>query len=314
MDDAGASSPLVALTGSTGFIGQQLQRQLLADGYGVRALVRPGSPHLGRLDTRSETAQVRLDDLPGLREAVTGVSAVVYCAGSVRGRTFEDFAPANVHGVRHVAGVLSELDAPPPMLLISSLAASRPDVSPYAASKAKGERVLREHEALAWTILRPPAVYGPGDKEMRPILAWMRRGFAFVPGPPGQRLSLLHVEDLASAVVAWLRHWPSCRHQVFAIDDGRPGGYDWDAMAEAVSDRPVRQLRVATGLLTLAARLNSGASKVLGYAPMLTPGKVRELIQPSWIGDNAAFSRATGWSPRIGLREGARQMFAATDQ
>ena len=96
-------------------IGQQLQRQLLADGYGVRALVRPGSPHLGRLDTRSETAQVRLDDLPGLREAVTGVSAVVYCAGSVRGRTFEDFAPANVHGVRHVAGVLSELDAPPPM-------------------------------------------------------------------------------------------------------------------------------------------------------------------------------------------------------
>jgi hypothetical protein len=52
-----------------------------------------------------------------------------------------------------------------------------------------------------------------------------------------------------------------------------------------------------------------GASKLLGYAPMLTPGKVRELIQPSWVGDNTAFTRATGWTPSIGLADGAERMF-----
>jgi len=310
MDDARAQAPLVALTGSTGFIGQQLQRQLLADGFGVRALVRPGSPHVSRLDPSSESVYVRLDDPPGLRKALCDVSAVVYCAGSVRGRTPEDFAAANVDGVRHLAAVLSDLDPSPPILLVSSLAASRPEISDYAASKALGERALRGHQDLAWTILRPPAVYGPGDKEMKPILAWLRRGFAFVPGPAGQRLSLLHVEDLAAAVVAWLRSGSDCRHQVYAIDDGRPGGYDWSEMADAVGGSRVRQLRVPTGLLGWAARVNVGASKLLGYAPMLTPGKVRELIQPSWVGDNTAFTRATGWTPSIGLADGAERMFA----
>lgn len=311
MDETGAQAPLIALTGATGFIGQQLQQRLLADGYRVRALVRPDSPNPDRLQPGCQAASVYLNDRDALRDALTDVSAVVYCAGSVRGRGPEDFAAANVDGLRHLAAVLSSLSAPPAVLLISSLAASRPEVSNYAASKAAGERVLGEHENLAWTILRPPAVYGPGDKEMSPILAWLRRGIAFVPGPPGQRISLLHVEDLTAAVVAWLRAGTACRHQVYSLDDGHPGGYDWPGMARAVGAGRVRQLRVPAMLLRLAGSVNWGLSRLLGYAPMLTPGKVRELTQESWVCDNEAFTRATGWTPVVDLGEGARRMFGA---
>lgn len=311
MDEAGAPAPLIALTGATGFIGQQLQKRLLADGYRVRALVRPESPNLDRLQPGCEAAPVKLDDRAALREALAGVSAVVYCAGSVRGRGPEDFAAANVDGPRNLAAAASSLAAPPAVLLISSLAASRPEVSHYAASKAEGERVLREHEDLAWTILRPPAVYGPGDKEMRPILAWLRRGIAFVPGPPGQRLSLLYVEDLAGAVVAWLKAGSACRQQVYSLDDGCPGGYDWPAMASAVGGGRGWQLRIPAALLSWAGRTNWGLSRLLGYAPMLTPGKVRELTQESWVCDNEAFTRATGWRPAVDLGEGARRLFGA---
>ena len=311
MDEAGAPAPLIALTGATGFIGQQLQKRLLADGYRVRALVRPDSRNLDRLQPGCEAAPVQLDDRAALHDVLADVSAVVYCAGSVRGRGPEDFAAANIDGLRHLAAVSSSLSTPPAVLLISSLAASRPEVSSYAASKAAGERVLREHENLAWTILRPPAVYGPGDKEMRPILAWLRRGIAFVPGPPGQRLSLLYVEDLATAVVAWIRAGTACRHQLYSVDDGYPGGYDWSGMARAVGEGRVRQLRVPAVLLRLAASVNWGLSRLLGYAPMLTPGKVRELTQESWVCDNEAFTRATGWTPAVDLGEGARRMFGA---
>ncbi len=309
MDDAKARPPLLALTGATGFIGQQLQRQLLADGFGLRVLVRPDSTRPGNILPGAQVARAHLDDASGLAEALQGVNAVVYCAGSVRGRVPADFAAANIDGVRYLAAVLSSLDAPPPVLLISSLAASRPEISAYAASKAEGERQLRAHPELAWTILRPPAVYGPGDKEMRSILASIRHGLAFVPGPPGQRLSLLYAQDLASAVSAWVTSSAACRHQVFEIDDGHPDGYDWDQIGEAVGHGRVRQIRVPAAVLRLLARINWVLSGMLGYAPMLTPGKVRELTQKAWVCDNATFGRITGWTPAVGLREGARRMF-----
>ncbi|MGB5209228.1 MAG: NAD-dependent epimerase/dehydratase family protein [Gammaproteobacteria bacterium] len=307
MDDAEANPPLLALTGATGFIGQQLQRQLLADGFRLRVLLRPGSPRSNNILAGVQAVQVHLHDQTGLADAVRGTDAVVYCAGSVRGRSTADFAAANVDGVGCLASVLSRLKIP--LLLISSLAASRPEVSDYAASKAEGERQLRAHPDLAWTILRPPAVYGPGDKEMRPILAWVRRGIAFVAGPPGQRLSLLYSEDLAAAVAAWWRSEAACRHQVFEIDDGQPGGYDWMQIAEAVGRGRVHQIHVHTTLLKVVAQINWILSGILGYSPMLTPGKVRELTQDAWVCDNAAFTRITGWAPTIRLREGARRIF-----
>ncbi len=72
-----------------------------------------------------------------LRDVLADVSAVVYCAGSVRGRGPEDFAAANIDGLRHLASVSSALPTPPAVLLISSLAASRPQVSNYAAKQGR---------------------------------------------------------------------------------------------------------------------------------------------------------------------------------
>ena len=113
-----------------------------------------------------------------------------------------------------------------PLLLISSLAASRPQVSDYANSKHLGEQEVINHAAFPWTIFRPPAVYGPGDKEMLPVLKLARKGLVTPPGPNNQRLSLIHVDDIASAVLAWLKSWPKCDQLTYTLDDGHSGGYD----------------------------------------------------------------------------------------
>jgi len=303
----------VLLTGATGFIGQRLQKALLAGGSGVLAVVRPSSNHKGDLHDGVDRLLADLADSERLLPAISGASAVIYCAGSVRGRRLEDFAGANITGVRAVVDAMNQAGAGIPLLLISSLAANRPHVSDYANSKYLGEEEVKNHAAFPWTIFRPPAVYGPGDKEMLPILKLARKGLVAPPGPKNQKLSFIHVDDLASAMLAWLNSWERCDHRVFTLDDGHAGGYDWQEIAEAARPGNYRRVNIPNWMLFGAGHLNLAISRLLGYAPILTPGKARELTQPDWVCNNKDLSNATGWRPEINLEQGVQSLFETGD-
>ena len=294
----------VALTGATGFIGRTLGRRLQAAGFLVRALVRPTSDV--PLPAGFERVVGSLQDAESLARLVRGVRAVVHCAGAVRGASARDFDPVNVDGVVRLArAILAERPAPP-IVHLSSLAARHPELSPYAASKRGGEQALLA--APAWTVLRPPVVYGPGDRELLPVLRWMIRGIAPIVGAPQGRFSLIYVDDLAEAVVRLVAMGGTGR--VFELDDGRPSGYALDdlvAAAERYRSRAVVRVSVPAGLLDGLSRLNVLGARLRGRAPMLTPGKVRELFHPQWTCDNTALADATGWRPRIRLDEGLRR-------
>ena len=282
---------------------------LLEQGHSVRAMIRPGIDTDKRLPEGCEQVSVSLTDIDKLTGIIAESSAVIYCAGSVRGRNLADFSTANIKGVEAMLDALERTDKATPLLLLSSLAATRPSLSDYAHSKFEGEQLLWGKPSLPWTILRPPAVYGPGDREMLPVLKMIRRGLLAHAGPSDQRLSLLHVDDLASAILAWLSTPQRCLHKTYAIDDGKPGGYSWDAIGDAVSDGKYRKIPLPHFLLEVTARANLLFSSLLGYAPMLTPGKVQELIQPDWLCDNSEFTGDSGWKPSMDLQQGAAQLF-----
>jgi nucleoside-diphosphate-sugar epimerase len=298
----------VLLTGATGFIGQHLQKTFLGDNTGVVAVVRPASSHKNALEHGATRLLAELSDSERLLPAISGASAVIYCAGSVRGRRPEDFRDANIDGVRSVVNAMNRTGTEVPLLLVSSLAASRPQVSDYANSKYLGEQEVVKHAAFPWTIFRPPAVYGPGDRELLPVLKLARKGLVTPPGPRDQKLSLIHVDDLASAALAWLKSWQKCNHSVFTLDDGHKGGYDWREIAESVSPGGYRRVNVPSWILFGAGYLNLATSRLLGYAPMLTPGKARELTQADWVCNNKALSTATGWFPEIDLEKGVHAL------
>jgi nucleoside-diphosphate-sugar epimerase len=302
----------VLLTGATGFIGQRLQKTLLTDGKEVSAVVRPSSAHKYRQSPGVNQFLADLPDSRALVPAVSQTSAVIYCAGSVRGRTLEDFRAANIDGVRSIVDAMNQAGTESPLLLISSLAASRPHLSDYARSKYLGEQELIKYAGFPWTIFRPPAVYGPGDKEMLPILTLARKGLVTPTGPAGQKLSLIHVDDLASAALAWLTSWKHCREQIFTLDDGHSGGYDWRQIAEAASAGSYRLLNIPGWLLFGVANINLQLSRLFGYAPMLTPGKARELTQHDWVCNNNDLSEATEWIPAISLEKGIHMLFEST--
>ena len=305
-----AHSKAIFVTGATGFIGQRLVTSFLAQGHHVRAMVRPERLPDNRIPKGCEQIPVNLTDVDTLTEVLLDSSAVIYCAGSVRGRSGADFALANITGVKAILDALERSGSLSPLLLLSSLAASRPELSDYANSKFEGENQLLNNSRLPWTILRPPAVYGPGDREMLPVLKLIRRGLLVRVGPQHQRLSLLHVDDLVSACVTWLSAPQKCLHSTYSIDDGTPGGYSWAAIGDAVCTRRVRVLKLPRFLLQGSAKINLLLSRILNYAPMFSPGKVRELIQAEWLADNGDFTAATGWLPKLNLRQGAERLFA----
>ena len=251
-----------------------------------------------------------LEDAPALEALVAGCDAVVHGAGAVRGNSQDDFDRVNVTGTANLLATVAQQAPAPRLLLLSSVVAREPQLSWYSHSKREGEARVERLANRNWIILRPPAVYGPGDREMLPIFQWMRRGIALVPGSPDARLSLVHVADLVRAIEDCL-HSGEALGQTLSLCDGRDNGYDWRDMAAIAGNlwsREVRLVQVPRRLLDSVARCNCALARITGRAPMLTPPKLRELRHDNWVVDNQRITGATGWRPRIELREGLKSL------
>ena len=272
----------------------------------VRALVRnPGKA--SELAARgADLIQGDLQSPTALQQLVTDSDAVVHGAGVVRGSSQAAFDQVNVAGTAAVLTTIESQTRRPRLLLLSSLAAREPNLSWYARSKRGGEQLIQRSTDLDWVILRPPAVYGPGDKEMLPVFHAMARGIATVPGSAEARMSLIHVSDLVEAILACLQHGDT-RHQILSLCDGKQNGYNWHELGAIAGDtwaRRVRIWRVPAWLLNTVAALNLKLARITGGAPMLTPAKLRELRHSDWVVDNNAITGTTGWTPSVSLREG----------
>jgi 2-alkyl-3-oxoalkanoate reductase len=289
---------LAAVTGATGFVGPHLIAAFARHGWALRLLIRRWTPLPSLAGVDAEIVWGDLSDEASLRRLVEGADAVVHAAGLIKARRPEDFQAVNRDGTAR----LSSLAANVPFLLLSSLAAREPQLSPYAASKRSAEEVMARRTG-PWLAVRAPAVYGPGDRETLAYFRMAARGFALQPNRPDARLSLIHVEDLAEALALALdRPLPSA---VWEIDDGRPGGYGHADMAAAAAEglgRSVSPLSIPQSLMATVAALNS----VRPSAQILTAAKVRELFHPDWVAHDRRLAAATGFAARYDLAEGFR--------
>jgi 2-alkyl-3-oxoalkanoate reductase len=299
---------LVAMTGATGFIGRRIVVRLLADRWRVRALARRADPSIAAAG--AEVVHGTLEDASSLRALVESAQAVVHCAGAIRAPSRHAFIQVNCEGTVRLAAAVAVQPRPPRLLLMSSLAAREPNLSAYAASKRMAEAAVRQ--ALSgkadFGILRPPAVYGPGDRATLTIFRQIQKGLLFVPAADA-RFSLLYVDDLAE-IVAHLLDGPSWNGAVIEPDDGS-GGYRWTDLARIASGhlrRRVRALPVPWLAMWAPAALAEIVGAILRRAPALTPGKLRELYHADWVSRGAPGELLSAGSPRVTFDNG----FAAT--
>ncbi|WP_276310038.1 NAD-dependent epimerase/dehydratase family protein [Phenylobacterium kunshanense] len=270
---------LVAVTGATGFLGRHLVRALADDGWAVRVLARRDPIDALWQDVAPQVVVGGLEDPAALARLCAGADVVVHAAGLVKARSRADFDAVNVAGSVRVAEAARDAAH---VLLVSSLTAREPALSHYSASKHAGERAMSNALGDRLTIVRPCAIYGPGDRELLPVFQAAARVPVLPILDPDARICMIHVEDAARQTAA-LAAAPPPRRTV-ALSDSRPEGYGWrELMTEAARacGRSPRFAPVPKALIHTLGITNDFTA-LLGSTPMLTSAKARELLHPDW--------------------------------
>lgn len=299
--------PVIALTGSTGFAGRSIVRHLVAarPEAKLKLLVRnAGTRALDAALSGHEIVEGDLDDADALSRLVDGADVVVHAAAAIAGNRAADFDRANVAGTRRVVDAALARAPGAHFIHVSSLAARAPSLSWYAASKRAAEEVVASR-LTRYSVLRPPAVYGPDDPALADFWRLLAHGWLLRLGPPGARFSLLHVDDLAETISRLAAAGPV--GSIVTVAGPQPdGGWSWDDVAQAARDARGGRVRVLTvpGVVLRGAAASSLAwGRIRRRPALLAPGKARELLHPDWVCDNLALESALDWRPATPLQQ-----------
>ena len=321
----------ILITGASGFIGRYLVHYALAQGLDVYAGVRSSS-NRSRLPTeRIGFVEVDFDkpgnlhaELARFSEETGGFHYVIHNAGVTKPRHPGEFEQGNAAFARHFAETLlktqpglrkfvymSSLAAlgpgdPDSLAPITELQSPRP-ITPYGKSKLLGEQLLFELDGLPLVVIRPSAVYGPGDaKFLERLMRIFNRGLEVRVGARDQRLSFIYVGDLASVSIEACLSDNS--NEAFNISDG--GNYSLaefnSYVKEAIGARTV-PLHIPSGLLMTYGYLSFLGLTALGKPVHLSHFKVRELTAKNWIVDISKARERLGFEPEFPLPVGIRK-------
>jgi uncharacterized protein YbjT (DUF2867 family) len=286
----------LAVTGGTGFVGQHLLRIALEQGYDVRALTRGWKP------PEDEIAWVdgALDRPDALLKLCAGADAVVHIAGLISGSK-EAFDTVNVGGTAAMIDAARK-GGVRRFIHISSLAAREPELSNYGRSKAKSERLVAA-SGLEWTIIRPPAVYGPGDRETLELFRMARRGMVFL--PPKGSFSLIHVEDLCRLILAVVDE-PDTVSEIYEPDDGRPNGWEHRHFARTLGriyGKRAATIAMPKPVLGTASRLERLFRR---SKAKLTADRVSYFCHPDWVVGPERRPPPSLWQPEVKTATGLK--------
>lgn len=286
---------ILAVTGGTGFVGTRLIERALADGHQVRALTRREQRPREGVDWIAGA----LDREDSLVRLCAGADAAIHVAGVVNAPDRAGFVAGNVEGARAMLSA-ARAAGTARFVHVSSLSAREPDLSVYGWSKAEGDALVAASD-LDWTIVRPPAIYGPGDHEMLEMFRLAARGL--VPLPPAGRFSTIHVDDLVRLLLALAADRPGAR-AIYEADDETPGGWSHVDFARALG-RAVGRRAVPLTLPAFALRAGAKVARaVQGDRAKLTADRVAYFCHPDWaVADGRRPPRAL-WRPEIATEAG----------
>lgn len=288
----------IALTGATGFVGRAVVSALKAKSCQVSALVRDPA----RADLNSSVRQVQgdLQDKAALEDLTRNADVVIHIAGVIGALRRNDFFLANEQGSLAVAEAAAR-NGVARFVHISSLAAREPELSMYGASKRAGEVAVEKFKTqMSVLVLRPPAVYGPGDRGTLPLLRSLTQSFAVIPGTSASRFSLIYVDDLARIIVEAAE---AARAGTVELDDGQRQGYDWKDLAQIASATEQKSITPIFLPKSVAMAVGVGVeafAKLRGTLPFVSPDKIQQLYFGDWV------ARGEGWPLKepVGFAQG----------
>jgi nucleoside-diphosphate-sugar epimerase len=248
-----------------------------------------------------------------------GADVVFHVAGCVAARSEAEFRRVNRDGTACLARASARAGVAR-FLLVSSLSVTGPSrpghpvdeasgpgpVTAYGRSKKEGEDAVRA-AGVPFTVVRPPAVYGPRDRAFLPLFRAASHGVVPLLGDGAQELTLVHASDLAGALVAAATSGATLGGTYHA---GHPALVTQRGLAAAVGravGRPVRCPTLPAPLVRGVLGVAGGVGRALGRPPLLDGDKANELLAPGWACSSEALRRDAGWAAAIPLDRGLAQ-------
>ena len=321
-----SNSPIVLITGATGFVGRYLCRELILRGYHVRGVYR--------------RAVSVMEELPGVEwihitdigpdtdwsEALNGVNYVVHLAALAHqvgkkgvGR-LDEFMRVNAFGTRRLAEQCREAGAVKRFLYVSSIGAVRslskdritestacqPETD-YGKSKLAGEIAIREilrEDEPDWCILRPTLVYGPGNPgNMARLLKLVNTGLPLPLASIANKRSFIFVGNLVDAIATSLTH-PAASRKVYMVSDGQDiSTPELIRLLANSAAKPVRLVSMPAGVLMLIGKVGDVVENIFGVSTGLDTYSVKRLTGSLTV-DPSAIMRELSWHPPYTLNQG----------
>lgn len=317
----------VLLTGASGFVGSHILDTLLASDCPTAVLLRPTSDEkfIATNLPKTERRQGSLDDSESLGKALEGITHVIHCAGATKAVGAAGFFAVNQVGTRNLVDAVNARGRQIERFVhISSLAGAGPGtaacpatesaaprpVSIYGKSKLAGENEVALHCQAPFTIIRPPAVYGPRDAEILRLFKAVKSHLLPTFGGGRQELSFVFVKDLAQAAVHVLTHPAAAGKTFFAAGDEVVTTRQFGEMIAA----QMKTWTIAPPLPMVAlwpvCAVQEVLSRLTKKANIVSLQKYAELSAPGWVCRADKLRSLTGFSCQTTLQDGLAKTLA----
>ena len=310
----------VLVTGANGFIGSRLCRLLAASGYAIRIICRESSDLSLLKDIPHSKFIADICQPDSLPVAVKGVDYIIHLAGLIKAKSQADFFRVNQTGTSNLLNAVKnhnlELKR---FVLVSSLAAAGPassaprkesdhpqPITTYGRSKLAGETASEAFtELIPLTVIRPPAVYGPGDRAIFTLFDLANKGFKPYMGGGHNQVQMVYVDDLTRAIRLAMETDRGSGEAYFIAESQAHSVREMlDIMAELLGRKAVG-IPIPRMPLVVIAWFSEVFFRMIGRIPLFSREKVRELTA-DWAIDVSKARNLLDFETRIDFRTGAK--------
>ena len=314
-------SPKALVTGGNGFVGSHLVEALLFKGYEVFCLVREKSDLRFLCGLNLEYRYGDLTDIDSLKKALKGIDFVFHVAGLTKAKNKEEYFKANALGTKNLISACFEVNPfIQRFIYVSSQAAAGPcksfylmdendrcqPITDYGRSKLEGEKeVLSFKDKIPVTIIRPPAVYGPRDKDILFFFRMANKGLIPIFGFKESYLSLIYVKDLTRGITLAAESQKSSGQIYFMADEKI---YSWSEALRTIQNSlgvKAFKLRIPKFILFTFASFSQMLARLKGESALINLQKAQELTQRFWLCNISKAKNELSFFPEYDLEKGA---------
>jgi len=305
----------IAITGANGFIGSFLVKELLNKGFDVTCLVRQNS-NIKLLPLNCDIVRVDYNNKEQIEELLKNHEILIHTAALTKAKNWKEFKKNNIDLTDSLLEIFNSIDSLKQFIFLSSQAACGPSkknlpkkeidkclpISKYGKSKLLAEESIKSKSKKYWTIIRPSAVFGPGDKDFLIYFKLVKKHISLFAGNKNKQISLIYVQDLANLIISTLENKNAFNEIFFASG--------LDISLEIFSQNLEKALKTFSVKITIPEFLLDIIAIISGFisifnkkVALLNKDKIKEIKQDSWLVSNEKAKRILYFEPAKNLVE-----------